>query len=148
MDLVNMKATKVGVFTDPTVAKLDPMLTVRPPFILSSFFLRERADEGEGDAWQTIKSLEKHGVAYEIFDRVAVEPTDKSWQEAIDWSRERDISHFVACVLLFPDSALANLGCASVDRRLEELMVHSLIQSWRWIGDRHGKGGEPVHGQE
>jgi hydroxyacid-oxoacid transhydrogenase len=31
-----------------------------------------------------------------VFDRVAVEPTDKSWQEAIAWSRQHDISHFLA----------------------------------------------------
>jgi hydroxyacid-oxoacid transhydrogenase len=40
--------------------------------------------------------MESEGVPYELFDRVAVEPTDKSWQEAIEWARKHDFSHFLA----------------------------------------------------
>ena len=29
-------------------------------------------------------------------DRVAVEPTDSSWNDAIAWSRKHDFSHFLA----------------------------------------------------
>ncbi|KAL7409238.1 alcohol dehydrogenase [Mrakia frigida] len=71
MDLVNMGAKKVGVFTDATVARLEPMKVV-------------------------IASLEENGIDYEVFDRCRVEPTDASWEEAIAWSRERDCSHFLA----------------------------------------------------
>jgi len=45
---------------------------------------------------QAVQALEAEGVPYEVFDRVAVEPTDKSWQDAILWSRKHDISHFLA----------------------------------------------------
>lgn len=51
-DLSNMKARKVGVFTDPTVRDLTPMR-------------------------QSIEGLEAQGIKYEIFDRVRVEPNDK-----------------------------------------------------------------------
>lgn len=43
-----------------------------------------------------MQALEAEGVPYEVFDRVAVEPTDKSWEDAIAWSRNNDISHFLA----------------------------------------------------
>lgn len=52
MDFGNMKARKVGVFTDPTVRDLTPMR-------------------------QSIEGLEAQGIKYEIFDRVRVEPNDK-----------------------------------------------------------------------
>ena len=42
---------------------------------------------------QSIESLERQGVKYEIFDRVRVEPNDKSWRDAIDFSRKNDFSH-------------------------------------------------------
>ncbi|CAG7848824.1 Hydroxyacid-oxoacid transhydrogenase, mitochondrial Short=HOT; AltName: Full=Alcohol dehydrogenase iron-containing protein 1; Short=ADHFe1; Flags: Precursor [Serendipita indica DSM 11827] len=71
MDFKNMKARKVGLFTDPNVAKLYPVKTA-------------------------VQALEAEGVPYEVFDNVAVEPTDKSWLEAIDWSRKHDFSHFLA----------------------------------------------------
>ncbi len=51
MDLANMKAKKVGVYTDKNVAKL-------PPFKIA------------------LDSLTKAGINYEIFDDVRVEPTD------------------------------------------------------------------------
>ncbi|CCO31868.1 hydroxyacid-oxoacid transhydrogenase [Rhizoctonia solani AG-1 IB] len=71
MDLKNLGATKVGVFTDHNLAKLLPMK-------------------------MTIESLDQHGVNYEVFERVAVEPTDSSWNDAITWSRKHDFSHFLA----------------------------------------------------
>lgn len=52
MDFANMKARKVGVFTDPTVRNLTPMK-------------------------QSIEGLEAGGIKYEIFDRVRVEPNDE-----------------------------------------------------------------------
>ncbi|KAK9900846.1 Dehydroquinate synthase-like protein [Cystobasidium minutum MCA 4210] len=71
MDFNNMKATKVGVFTDPTVAKLLPMK-------------------------QAIESLESNGVKYEIFDRCRVEPNQDSWEDAINFARSKNFSHFLA----------------------------------------------------
>ncbi|KAI0307098.1 iron-containing alcohol dehydrogenase 1 [Multifurca ochricompacta] len=72
MDLKNMKATKVAVFTDPNVAKLLPMK-------------------------MAIESLSsQQDLPFEIFDRVITEPTEDSWREAIAWSREHDFSHFLA----------------------------------------------------
>ncbi|KAG6880053.1 hypothetical protein C0992_007370, partial [Termitomyces sp. T32_za158] len=72
MDLKNMKARKVGVFTDPNVAKLRPMQTA-------------------------VASLEAQSdLPFEIFDRVVVEPTEASWREAISWARKHDFSHFLA----------------------------------------------------
>lgn len=50
-DMVNFKAKKVAVFTDPNLVKLQPVKT-------------------------TIESLTKNGVAFEVFDKVRVEPTD------------------------------------------------------------------------
>ncbi|TFK75912.1 iron-containing alcohol dehydrogenase 1 [Pluteus cervinus] len=72
MDLKNMKARKVGVFTDPNVAKLRPMKTA-------------------------IAALESQtDLPFKIFDQVAVEPTEDSWRKAIAWAREHDFSHFLA----------------------------------------------------
>lgn len=45
---------------------------------------------------QAVQALEEEGVPYEIFDRVAVEPTDSSWLDAIAWARKHDFSHFLA----------------------------------------------------
>lgn len=70
MDFANFQARKVGVFTDPTVRQLLPMQTA-------------------------IESLEANGVPYEIFDQCRVEPNQESWQQAIDFSKKHDISHFV-----------------------------------------------------
>ncbi|KAK0556553.1 hypothetical protein OC861_007069, partial [Tilletia horrida] len=71
MDFKNMKATKVGVFTDSSVRKLTPLL-------------------------QAVDSLDQQGVQYEIFDKVRVEPNDLSWQAAIEFARANDFSHFLA----------------------------------------------------
>ncbi|GAA96175.1 uncharacterized protein L969DRAFT_91631 [Mixia osmundae IAM 14324] len=71
MDFANMKATKVGVYTDSTVAKLLPMQ-------------------------MAIESLQDSGVAYEVFDKCRVEPNQESWQAAIDFSKQHGFSHFLA----------------------------------------------------
>ncbi|KAH0587568.1 hypothetical protein H2248_006344 [Termitomyces sp. 'cryptogamus'] len=72
MDLKNMKARKVGVFTDPNVAKLRPMQVA-------------------------VASLEAQAdVPFEIFDQVVAEPTEESWRKAISWARKHDFSHFLA----------------------------------------------------
>jgi hydroxyacid-oxoacid transhydrogenase len=71
MDLADMKAHKVMVVTDPTVAKLAPVATV-------------------------LESLETNQIAYELFDRVHVEPTDASFKEAIAFAQAGDFDAFVA----------------------------------------------------
>ncbi|EGN93042.1 hypothetical protein SERLA73DRAFT_98384 [Serpula lacrymans var. lacrymans S7.3] len=72
MDLKNMKARKVGVFTDPIVAKLKPMKT----------------------ALESLQSQED--LPFEVYDQVVAEPTEDSWRNAIAWARQHDFSHFLA----------------------------------------------------
>ncbi|KAF8592140.1 iron-containing alcohol dehydrogenase 1 [Ramaria rubella] len=72
MDLKNMKARKVAVFTDRNLVKLHPMKAA-------------------------IHALESQGdVPYEVYENVSVEPTEASWRDAIAWSRKGDFSHFLA----------------------------------------------------
>ncbi|KAG7096968.1 hypothetical protein E1B28_004365 [Marasmius oreades] len=72
MDLKNMKARKVGVLTDPVVAKLKPMKT-------------------------TLESLQSQtDLPFEVYDQVVAEPTEDSWRSAIAWARKHDFSHFLA----------------------------------------------------
>ncbi|KAJ2931733.1 hypothetical protein H1R20_g5350, partial [Candolleomyces eurysporus] len=72
MDLKNMKARKVGVFTDANVAKLKPMQA-------------------------TIQALEAEtDLPFEVYDKVSIEPTEDSWRDAIAWARKHDFSHFLA----------------------------------------------------
>jgi hydroxyacid-oxoacid transhydrogenase len=49
-------------------------------------------------SWQATESLSKHGVSFEVFSDVAVEPNEDSWRRAITWAREHDFSHFLALV--------------------------------------------------
>jgi hydroxyacid-oxoacid transhydrogenase len=72
MDLKNMKARKVGVFTDPIVAKLKPMQV----------------------AFESLESQED--LPFEVYDQVLAEPTEESWRKAIAWARQHDFSHFLA----------------------------------------------------
>ncbi|KAJ3491424.1 hypothetical protein NLI96_g706 [Meripilus lineatus] len=72
MDLKNMKARKVAVFTDPNIAQLPP-------------------------AKMAIASLEAQiDLPFEVYDRVVAEPTEASWRDAIQWARTHDCSHFLA----------------------------------------------------
>ncbi|KAL5527759.1 hypothetical protein ACEPAG_6560 [Sanghuangporus baumii] len=72
MDLKNMNPRKVGVFTDPNVAKLPPMQ-------------------------MAIESLNSQlDLPYEVYDRVVAEPTEESWRDAVAWARSHDFSHFLA----------------------------------------------------
>ncbi|TFY78512.1 hypothetical protein EWM64_g5502 [Hericium alpestre] len=72
MDFKNMKARKVGVFTDPVVAKLKPMK-------------------------MALESLQSQtDLPFEVYDRVVTEPTEASWRDAIAWARSHDFSHFLA----------------------------------------------------
>jgi len=71
MDLVDMGVNRVMVITDPTLSALPPVATL-------------------------LESLAGNGVAYELFDRGHVEPTDTSFQEAIAFAREGEFDGFVA----------------------------------------------------
>lgn len=80
MDITNMLSrlpaaernkSKIAVFTDPNIAKLPVMKTVE-------------------------QALQKEGHKFAVFDKIAVEPTEDSWTEAIKWTRDNDVTHFLA----------------------------------------------------
>jgi hydroxyacid-oxoacid transhydrogenase len=70
-DLADLGVTKVLLITDPTLARLRPVQT-------------------------TIESLDANRVAYTVFDRVRVEPTDESFLEAIAFAQRAPYDAFVA----------------------------------------------------
>ena len=70
MDLKDLGAKKVMVVTDSVLAKLPCVKTV-------------------------IDSLEKEGVNYTLYDQVRVEPTDKSFKQAIDFAKAGNFDAFV-----------------------------------------------------
>jgi hydroxyacid-oxoacid transhydrogenase len=71
MDLAEMGAKNVMVLTDPHLARLAPVQTV-------------------------VESLEQNGVAFALYDRVRIEPSDESFLDAIAFARERTVDAFVA----------------------------------------------------
>ena len=71
MDLAELGATLVLVVTDPVMARLPPVQAV-------------------------LESLEANRVPYVVYDRVRVEPTDESFQDAIAFTRQRSFDAFVA----------------------------------------------------
>ncbi|XP_026881725.2 hydroxyacid-oxoacid transhydrogenase, mitochondrial isoform X2 [Electrophorus electricus] len=71
MDLKNLGARNVCLMTDKNLAKLPPVMAV-------------------------LDSLTKHGVKYECYDSVRVEPTDSSFKVAIDFVKKKDFDTFVA----------------------------------------------------
>ena len=70
-DLQALGVRRALVITDPTVSRLPPMQTV-------------------------LASLEAAGIAFDVFDRVRVEPTDESFLEAIAFARRGSADGFVA----------------------------------------------------
>src|SRR5215469_12979988 len=70
-DLADLGAKKVLVLSDPTVSRLPPVQAV-------------------------LESLESSGIAFTLFDRVRVEPTDESFLDAIAFAREGGFDAFVA----------------------------------------------------
>ena len=70
-DMVDLGARHVLVFTDPHVRNLPPVLTV-------------------------LESLDNNKVRYAVFDRVRVEPSDDSLQEAIRFASAGDYDAFIA----------------------------------------------------
>jgi len=74
-----MRAKKVGVFTDATVAQLEPMKVVSTATLLELVVgLSRELTFFPPFCSQVIASLEENGVDYEVFDRCRVEPTDAS----------------------------------------------------------------------
>ncbi len=71
MDLVDMGVGNVMVVTDPVLASLSPVATL-------------------------LAALEDSGVRFQLFDRVRVEPTDRSFKEAIDFAVAGGFDGFVA----------------------------------------------------
>src|SRR5580658_8312289 len=70
-DLVDLGLRNVLVFTDAGLRRLKPVLTV-------------------------LESLENNGIRYSVFDRVRVEPSDESIQEAIRAASEGEFDAFIA----------------------------------------------------
>jgi hydroxyacid-oxoacid transhydrogenase len=70
-DLAEMGTKHVLVFTDPNLRNLPPVITA-------------------------LESLEANKVRYTVFDRVRVEPTDESLQEAIRFASAGDYDAFLA----------------------------------------------------
>ena len=71
MDLAELGARNVLVITDPVLRRLRPVEIV-------------------------LESLEENGVPFTVYDRVRVEPTDESFQDAIAFARRSSYDAFVA----------------------------------------------------
>ncbi|ODV90530.1 hypothetical protein CANCADRAFT_107228 [Tortispora caseinolytica NRRL Y-17796] len=71
MDFKNMGIEKVAIFTDSNIIGLPAMKTA-------------------------VESLERSGIAYEIFSDVSVEPKDNKVKEAIAWSRKVQPNAYLA----------------------------------------------------
>ncbi len=71
MDLADMGLKRIMVLTDPNLAQLRPVATV-------------------------LESLEREKIEFSLFDRVHIEPTDASFQEAIEFARTEPFDAFVA----------------------------------------------------
>ncbi len=71
LDLADLQVRRAMVLTDPNLSRLAPVQTV-------------------------LESLEREGVAYQLFDQVRVEPTDQSFQAAISVAQQGEFDAFVA----------------------------------------------------
>lgn len=71
MDFADMKVEHVMVLTDSNLKLLPPVETA-------------------------LASLKKHGVAYTLYDQVRVEPTDSSFQQAIDFASKGNFDAYLA----------------------------------------------------
>ena len=70
-DAMALKMTRVAVFTDPKVAKLEPVSIV-------------------------VESLNSKGIDTKIYDQVAVEPTDISFKQGSKFASEGKFDGFVS----------------------------------------------------
>lgn len=71
MDCKNLGAKNVMVVTDRKLSKMKPVETV-------------------------LKALDSQDVPYQLYDRVAVEPTDESFKECIDFAKNGNFDLFLA----------------------------------------------------
>ena len=71
MDFANMKVKKLAVVTDKNLAKTPTMKMV-------------------------LDSLSQSKVNFEVFDDVLIEPTDVSFQRAIDWAKKGNFDSYLA----------------------------------------------------
>ncbi|XP_076303331.1 putative hydroxyacid-oxoacid transhydrogenase, mitochondrial isoform X1 [Lasioglossum baleicum] len=71
MDMQNMGTKKACLMTDPNLVNLSPVKTA-------------------------MDSLVKAGIEFEVFDRVRVEPTEQSLQDAIDCAKHGNFDAFIA----------------------------------------------------
>jgi hydroxyacid-oxoacid transhydrogenase len=71
MDMQNMGAKKTCLMTDPNLVNLAPVKTA-------------------------IDSLSKHGIRFEIYNKVRVEPTEQSLQDAIEFAKHGKFDAFIA----------------------------------------------------
>lgn len=71
MDLADLGVHRAMVVTDASLCKLPPVATV-------------------------LESLTREGIAFALFDRVGIEPTDASMLEAIEFARSEAFDAFVA----------------------------------------------------
>ena len=71
MDLADLGAKRVMVMTDPILRELPPVATA-------------------------LEAVAAQGIAYDLFDRVHVEPTDESFKEAIAFAVDGSFDAFVA----------------------------------------------------
>ena len=71
MDLKDLGIRRALILTDPHLAKLPPVAVLR-------------------------KSLDDEGVDYDLYDHVRVEPTDRSFEDAIAFARRGGYDAYVA----------------------------------------------------
>jgi hydroxyacid-oxoacid transhydrogenase len=71
MDLADLGVRSALVLTDPRLSRMSPVLAV-------------------------LDSLEDHCVPFTLYDRVRIEPTDESFQDAIAFARRGSYDAFVA----------------------------------------------------
>lgn len=76
MDLQNMGSKRTCLMTDPNLATLSPVKTA-------------------------IDSLVKHGINFDVYDRVRVEPTEASLQDSIEFAKKGNYDAFVAVSVRF-----------------------------------------------
>ncbi|KFM70354.1 Hydroxyacid-oxoacid transhydrogenase, mitochondrial, partial [Stegodyphus mimosarum] len=71
MDLKNLNAKKVLLVTDSNISVLPPMT-------------------------ETLDSIHKHGIEYDVFDKVRIEPNNESFEQAISFAKKKQYDAFVA----------------------------------------------------
>lgn len=71
MDAQNLGAKKICLMTDSNLVKLSPVK-------------------------KALDSLTKHGVNVEIYDKVRVEPTEASLQDAIEFAQKGNFDAYIA----------------------------------------------------